>query len=299
MKSTYVFGGDVGRTKVSLCLVSEHALTLGLKTEGLGKDLAVQLERLGRALLEEHRVDGVRLSVLGVAGCWTDEEKGEYEGLLQRTGVLGKVRVLSDAEVALFGALSGRPGIVVISGTGSIAVGRDLEGGFARAGGYGHVLGDEGSGFWIGREAVLAGVRALEGRGPTTGLTRLIEGHDVRSEVRELLADAPGRLAGLAPQVIDIAREGDPEALRIVRGAAEHLAELCFSVSRRLKLGERKEVRTSGGVFRNRFIYRLFEEEVSKKIQGATVAPCERPPAYGAALVALEELGLVSFGHIM
>src|SRR5438128_1339137 len=73
--------------------------------------------------------------------------------------------------LALVAGAQDAPGIVIVSGTGSIAYGRNANGEAARAGGWGHMIGDEGSGYWIGREALTAVMRAADGRGPATGLS--------------------------------------------------------------------------------------------------------------------------------
>jgi len=93
--------------------------------------------------------------------------------LADRTGA--RVAVGDDADAALAGAFRGGPGIVVIAGTGSGAVGRDAAGRTARAGGHGYLLGDEGGGYWIGREAVRAALRAADGTGPPTVLAALVQ----------------------------------------------------------------------------------------------------------------------------
>src|SRR5260370_914390 len=77
----------------------------------------------------------------------------------------------SGALIALVAGAQDAPGIVIVSGTGSIAYGRNANGEAARAGGWGHMIGDEGSGYWIGREALTAVMRAADGRGPATGLS--------------------------------------------------------------------------------------------------------------------------------
>ncbi len=301
MNSTYVFGGDIGRTRVALSLVSEHALTLGTRSEKRESDLVGTLERLASSLLREHRVARVELTVLGVAGCWSEPERREVASEFRHARHLRQVRVVSDALVALYAALSGRPGIVVIAGTGAIALGRDLEGNLTRASGYGHVLGDEGSGFWLGREGLLAGLRALENRGRDTVLSRLLETEEpeeARSRVLELARGAPSAVAELAPRVIEAARDGDEVARTLVEDATGELALTCASVSKRGRFGENPEVRTSGGLFRSRFFYELFRAKTLRAVEGARVAPSERPPAYGAALMALEELGFIRSGRL-
>ena len=147
------------------------------------------------------------------------------------------VHVTGDADAARHAAFLGAPGVVVIAGTGSAALGWDGER-FARAGGHGFLLGDEGSAYWIGREAVRAALRFQERSGGSEQIYRMVtevagSGLDVLiAEVNAHPADR-GRLAVLAPAVTAIAGH-DPEARRIVRDAAESLAALAESIGHRL-----------------------------------------------------------------
>jgi glucosamine kinase len=189
------------------------------------------------------------------------------------------VHVTGDADTARCGAFAGAPGIVVIAGTGSAALGWDGER-FARAGGHGFLLGDEGSAYWIGREAVRAALRWEDQAGGSELVHQTVtratgSGLDVViSEVNAHPADR-GRLAGLAPAVTAIV-DHDPEAERIVRCAAEHLAALAESVRRRLGP---LPVAGAGGIFRAPAIWSRFAE-----LTGAT-RPLA-PAAVGAALLA-------------
>ena len=189
------------------------------------------------------------------------------------------VHVTGDADTARCGAFLGAPGIVVIAGTGSVALGWDGER-FAYAGGHGFVLGDEGSAYWIGREAVRAALRFHEQVGGSELIYRTVTratAPDLEVLIREVNAHPAerGRLAALAPDVTAIAGH-DPEAQRIVRCAAEHLAALAESIWRRLSP---LPVAGAGGVFRAPAIWARFAE-----LTGA--ARPLAPPAVGAALLA-------------
>ena len=117
---------------------------------------------------------GAAAAGFGLAGLRSDEHARELTAeLARRTGA--RVVVGDDTDAALAGAFAGRPGIVVIAGTGSGAAGRDAAGRTVRVGGHGFLLGDEGGGYWIGREAVRAALRAADGTGPATALTAVVE----------------------------------------------------------------------------------------------------------------------------
>ena len=189
------------------------------------------------------------------------------------------VHVTGDVDTARCGAFLGAPGIVVIAGTGSAALGWDGER-FARAGGHGFLLGDEGSAYWIGREAVRAALRFQEQAGGSELIHRTVTqatGSDLDVLISEVSAHPAdrGRLTVLAPAVTAIAG-CDPAAQRIAQGAAEHLAALAESVRRRLGP---LPVAGAGGVFGDPAIWARFSE-----LTGAT-RPLA-PAAVGAALLA-------------
>jgi N-acetylglucosamine kinase-like BadF-type ATPase len=147
------------------------------------------------------------------------------------------VYVTGDADTAQAGAFLGGPGVVVIAGTGSMAFGRNGER-RARAGGHGFVLGDEGSAYWIGRAAARAALRWEDQVGGSESIHRMVRaatGTDLEALVRHVTSHPAERslLTALAPALTALAAE-DPEAARITRQAAEHLAALAQSVRDRL-----------------------------------------------------------------
>jgi glucosamine kinase len=165
-----------------------------------------------------------------------------------RTGA--RVAVGDDTDAALAGAFRGGPGVVVIAGTGSGAAGRDPAGRTTRVGGHGYLLGDEGGGYWVGREAVRAALRAADGTGPPTALDAVVRAAfgglaEAEVAVHEHPTDR-ALLARLLPSVAALAG-GDAEARRIVAAAAAHLVDLAAAA--RARLGP-LPVAITGGVFR-------------------------------------------------
>lgn len=153
-------------------------------------------------------------------------------------GLAHEVRITNDAELVL-GALSDQVGIAVIAGTGSIAVGRAPDGQMARVGGWGHVFGDEGSGYGIGREALQCAARAADGRGPETKLLAAILGRWDLAMPELMMARVyesfdKTEIAALAPMVLALARGGDPAARRIEARAARELALDISTAAQRL-----------------------------------------------------------------
>ena len=129
-----------------------------------------------RSRLRRNRFVSVAL-VNGIAGVDRPDDHAVIGGIMKRIGRQARILIVNAALVALEAGAPQQPGIVVISGTGSIAYGRNARGEAARAGGWGYVLGDEGSGYWIGRAALRAVLRESDERGPKTALSPLLLAH--------------------------------------------------------------------------------------------------------------------------
>ena len=215
---------------------------------------------------------------IGLPGVRVADRAHELGQMLTRQAGC-PVHVTDDSDTARCGAFLGAPGIVVMAGTGSVALGWDGER-FARAGGHGFLLGDEGSAYWIGREAVRSALRWAE-RADGSELVHKTVTEATGSDLNVLISDVNahpaerGRLTVLAPEVAAIAGH-DPEARRILRCAAEHLAALAESIRRRLGP---LPVAGAGGVFRAPTIWARFAD-----LTGA--ARPMAPAAVGAALLA-------------
>lgn len=204
----------------------------------------------------------------------------------------GHTTITHDAAIALAGATSGEPGIIVVAGTGSMAFGQNARGETARSGGWGFIFGDEGGAFDIARQALRAVLREHEGWGAHTALTpALLEaaGAADASEMLHLFYTAAwprARVAGLAKIVSRIAEEGDPIALRLLQQAAQELALLAGSVRRQL-WNENQPVTVSwaGGVFESAPLLERFRMLISLE-PGAVCEPPQHGPAAGALLLA-------------
>lgn len=174
----------------------------------------------------------------GLAGVGNRAEREVVENVLARAGIARRVAILPDGETALFGALSGRAGILVIAGTGSVAHARAEDGRVERCGGWGMVVGDEGSGFDLGRAALQAAVRAVDGRGPESRLLPVVLEAIGLSTV-DAIPPWAGRaekseIASLAVHALRLADEGDEAASSIVRDAAAALAQHVRALVERL-----------------------------------------------------------------
>jgi glucosamine kinase len=299
----HVLGIDAGGTKTVCQLANEEGEVLAEARRG-GANLQaageLEVEKVLHDVMEEAIGDlDVRPSAicLGIAGVDRPEDAHVVRAIMKRIGYQAKVLVVNDALVALEAGAPEEPGVVVIAGTGSIAYGRNGQNQAARAGGWGYMLGDEGSGYWIGRAALRAVLREADRRGPATQLTGLLLHYYGVAKAQDLIHQVyhgtlrPGAIASLAQCVQGAFTGGDTVAIGILRGAADQLESSALSVARRLDLiGTEFPFVLSGGIFR---AVPWLEEELSRRLPLA--APRSRTilltvePAAGAVRLALAE----------
>lgn len=197
---------------------------------------------LGELLREMEAAGEVELPVAslcaGVAGAGREEVRGQLELALDSAELALRIRVLTDGEVALFDAHGDDPGLVLVAGTGSVAWGRNAGGQVARSGGWGPLLGDEGSGHAVAWAALGRITRAADGREETTDLApRLLDrlGLDRPEELVNWVAESSrADIASLAPEVVGMADAGVADAVDIVDEAVEELTLAVGAVLRRL-----------------------------------------------------------------
>jgi N-acetylglucosamine kinase-like BadF-type ATPase len=294
-----VLGIDAGGTKTVCHLADEQARTI-VETRGPGANLQASGELEVEKVL--HQVISQALSgsgaspttiCLGMAGVDRPRDAEVVRGILVRIGQRAQPFVVNDALIALEAGVPGGPGIVVVAGTGSIAYGRDAAGRAARAGGWGHVLGDEGSGYWIGRQALRAVVRAADGRGRATALTRRVLAHYQVERASDLVWEVyhgglkPTAIAALAAEVGAAATEGDTLATQIVDAGAAELAGAAVSVARRLGF-DGCPVVLAGGVLRGVAPLRdRVLENLRQVLPNGEAHVLDIEPAHGAARLAL------------
>lgn len=239
-------GIDGGGTRTTLALANDDGRELLRRTGPPGlvdprrpAATAAILAALVREAFAAAEVDGPALALCaGLAGVGNVDERELVESALAAEGVARRITLRSDGEAALHGALGGEPGLLLVSGTGSVAYGRSEDGRVERCGGWGTVVGDEGSGYAIGRAALRAVLQEVDGRGPPSGLRPVliaaiaVTGPDAipawagRAEKAEI--------AALAVHALRLAADGDEVAVRIARRAATAISAHARALARRL-----------------------------------------------------------------
>jgi len=270
-----VLGIDAGGTGTRAALVAGGVITRRYSSGPFNFLLSGDGIPRMAALAKMASPSAVGIGVPGIAR----EPRGEAEFAAAVSEACGvPARVASDATIAWLGAFLGGPGIIVMAGTGSVALG-GTAGALHRVGGHGHLVGDDGGGYWLGREALRAALAAAEGTGPPTRLGDGIAaqaGASLDELVLRVQRSPADRtvLAGLAPVVARCA--DDPVAADIVARAAAALAGMAAAL--RQRLGP-LPVAGAGGVFAIRPLRAAFWSAT------AAVEPLA-PPEIGAALLA-------------
>jgi len=230
----------------------------------------------------------------GLAGTGRNADRLKAESVFAELGFAGKATIVSDMDIALAGAIPAGPGIVLNAGTGSIVLARDAAGRVERCGGWGYLLGDEGSGYAIGLEALRCALKSRDTVLPETELTQLICTTFGIGEVAQLVpkvyAESLSRrdIAALAPGVLDAAERGDRVALMITGRAGEALGGMVAALIRRLSFPERPvSLCLAGGVFRKRTV--LLPALMREIRSDITLVDPEFHPVAGALLIAMQE----------
>lgn len=289
----FLAGIDGGGTKTRVVCVTPEGVELDSKCFGPFNLNSVGPQRF-RGLLEEigTYLNGLGHCValaIGSAGISNRDMVQMVAETMEKAGI-SNWKLVGDQEIALYGALDGQPGIALIAGTGSICFGRAANGAMARSGGWGHLIGDEGSGYALGRDGLVAVAKAWDGYGPQTRLTELLASECALTTRQEIVSYVYGgdksRIAALSRLVEQAAGEGDAVAMAIIRENAVKLSHLVAAVARSLNLGKTKVAMLGGMLENDTLLRRCFREEMAEKYpEIACVAPLHDAAA-GAVMLA-------------
>src|SRR5262245_5681385 len=234
-------GIDGGGSKTSFLLVDEYYNELCHLQSGPSNHLSVGADAAREAIMQgiSRLTEQPNIVCAGFAGAGRPDSVAFYTQVLQSLIPGAQIIIESDAFIASIGAIGIDPGILLIAGTGSIVIGRDKDRTMFRVGGWGPYFGDEGSGFWIGREAVRAALRAVDAQESGEFTERVTARLGLKSISEVVGAWANGQLgvpeiAGLFPEVV-AAYPGDP-ARQILAEAASHLRSLVTIACKRTGL---------------------------------------------------------------
>jgi N-acetylglucosamine kinase-like BadF-type ATPase len=298
-----VVGVDGGGTKTNAVILDRNLNLLGEGIAGPSNPLRVGVVKAAAAVREavDKACDAARLrrtdlvaAEVGLAGVRRLELRARMHDALKNISI-GEVVIVGDADIALYGATEGEPGLIVIAGTGSICCGSNARGKQACAGGWGPIAGDEGGGAWIARRGLRAIAHATDGRGSATSLSHAAckYFHVTNPDDLSTAIYAPSItnecLAGFGKFVIQAAKAKDRVAREILIEAGKELGLAANAVIRNLKLErETFPVGYSGGVFASsgELVLSQVREAILKTAPGAQLTLPKFPPAMAAARMA-------------
>ena len=307
--SAWVLGIDGGGTKTRLWLIREDGQTgavsvqEGTNLHDVSEDQALASLTLGLEELFSDTGAGpehIASAAWGAAGVDLPGDQERYAHLLHRLGLPRPVVIQNDVQASHRAAFAhGQTGVMLNAGTGSIAYGR--HGGHERrTGGWGDLLGDEGSAYAIALSGLKKVVKALDGRGQPTTLGEKMAQSAGEVSVEALLKKTMEHtvprhaIAALAPAVAQAAGEGDMPAMMVLEQAAVDLAALVLAVARGLVMPSPVRVCLMGGAFRlGPPLMEPFMEALHSLPMTCQITPADFPPEAGAVLEAMDRLGVI------
>lgn len=313
MKNTaYVVGIDGGGTKTAAALADRSGKILAEESGGPSNFQIIGVEKAAEeiiALISRCCMkagcspDEVKAGVAGLtgAGRTTDQQrmKQALEAGIQKTfPALDSIEVTSDARIALEGAFRGGLGIILIAGTGSIAYGKGYDSSILRVGGWGRTIGDEGSGYTLGREGLNIVTKDLDGRIRGSLLTKLVaERHGLTNQesiITEIYKNSFD-VASIAPLVIEAASKTDLECSRILNRAAyeltEHVRALTLKIESAAGGMPRQKIPLAfiGSLLTNDSIFvKVVKHKIEFTIPQINVVKPQSSPSFGGVLMALQ-----------
>lgn len=301
--SYLIVGVDGGGTKTKVVVADESGTELGTATGGGSAARPGQTTHAAEVIAQtvtealaacERTGEVPRVLCAGLAGAGREPERHAVREALGRLEVADHVIVEPDATIALEDAFGDGAGILLVSGTGSSCFGRSPAGAFARCGGWGPIIGDEGSGGWIGRRTLSIVAAAADGREPETALLpAVLTALELESSdglVQWAAHADPAALAKLASTVITVAATGDLRANSLLALAAEELVTHVRALSRQLFSDERAAipVALAGGLMdKGSFLRKMVEHRLKSAVPGAVVRSEPVVPVRGAVRLAL------------
>lgn len=303
----YLIGIDGGGTKTNCVVTNLHGKILFECSGGPSNFLAIDIDKVNLNLLDLINNCIVELNaeyidfetiVLGTAGAGRRSDAETLEkSFLEFTGKrdikIKSFHVESDARIALEGAFSGKNGCILISGTGSIMFGKDKKGDIHRVGGFGRLIGDQGSGYMLGRKGLIAVSKQLDGRGDETSLTTKVifkYGFDNPEKIITDIYKNNFDIASIAPLVINAAKNGDTICTNILMEEIEELLLHISAMSKKMGDPSLKVSLIGGLVATDTYFAHLFKDELAKRFPAVIVKEPDFPPALGAIFIAKTKL---------
>lgn len=300
----YFIGIDGGGTNSRLLAVDVHGNVIG-HVRGRSTNLESNsvttvmnnLSALIQSFHDQHftKYEDCAGLCFGTAGVDTKATLLTIEELLGKIPFTCPTKVVNDAHIALYANTLGGPGLMLIAGTGSIGYGVNREGKNKRVGGFGYIVGDEGSAYWVVRQAISAALHAYDGTGPDTvlvnALTRALGFSEFEEIIDFVYRKNKSDLAKLAHVVAGAQEDGDAVACAIFDEALGYFRKVVDVLVK--ELGEEAMPLYKGGGFlmNNRFLNETFDRMIAAEYPQLSVDELKRPAEWGAVAMAAELSG--------
>jgi N-acetylglucosamine kinase-like BadF-type ATPase len=298
----YLIGIDGGGTKTK-CIVADLNLKPIYECTSGSSNLLINdfqtvaitisklLEKCKKNIYSDYK--SIASIVLGTAGAGRKRDAKNFENkflsYIKDEGItLQQFKVESDARIALEGAFSGKPGGILISGTGSIMFGKDSKGNIHRVGGFGRFIGDEGSGYSIGRKGLSALSKFYDGRGKATLLSKLVSKQYKISNEEKLITAVYSQhldIASVARQVLYAAMKGDPVCIKILEEEANELILHIIALKKKLKQSSFNIALFGSVIANDNYFSKIFLNKIKERLPEINVIDPEHSPAMGAVLM--------------
>ncbi len=288
-----ILGVNGGGTGTEAIACDEHGSLIGTGSAGGSNYYNVGLAAAAASIRRAVRAAGVRradAACFALASVDTESSVRKMTSALR--GLARSVIVDQDAFGELYGETGGGPGVMVVAGTGSVVLGYDGRRRY-RASGCGYLLGDDGSGYSIGREGLRAAFRVLNAGSRKTVLTRAIMASISADDLDDMVAwayanaHAIDKIAALQVAVDRACAKGDREAEKIMDDASTRLAGYAVGIAGRAGV---RLVHVTGGVFKSYRFKRSFFSAI--RAANMRVAVAQKPKAFGALLMAAHSIGI-------
>jgi N-acetylglucosamine kinase-like BadF-type ATPase len=303
--NSYVAGIDGGASKTIALIADRKGTILGRGRGGPSNyhNIGVQAatiaikEALKKAKSDAGTTEKVEIAVVALAGIDSEQDLTNASNFVKNARIARTSIVIHDSVAALYATTKGRPGIVVNSGTGSFAAGINNKGTYARAGGWGRIIGDEGSAYDIGLTAIKMAFRSFDGREKKTELIEILKRRFRIKRLDDLISQIYNtgltveEIAAVTPLVISAARK-DGISKTILNEAGAELGELVCAVAIRLKMTRQEfPVVAVGGSFKSGgYLLRALKSKISGCCPNAQVTQMHVEPALGSLSIALKAL---------
>lgn len=302
MKNKFLIGLDGGGTKTK-CVITDMECKPLFECQGgpsnfliIGTEkvsetiLAIILECVNKLNITTDDIASIFIGTTG-AGRITDANKLKEDFTayaLSKGYIFSQFNVDSDARIALEGAFSGKSGSLLIAGTGSVIFGKDSKGTIHRVGGFGRLIGDEGSGNTIGRRGLNMVSKDFDGRGEKTELTKLLKEHFGISDTQQLITEVYRNnfdMATFAPKVIEAAKNGDSAATKIIEEESDELVMHVKSVFKMIGEETMKLCLVGSTITTDNHYADLFRKKTQDELPAIKIVLPEYSPEIGAVLM--------------